>query len=339
MRTNSRIITTVAILGFITTICSCQQGDTPSANGTARKRVRIVTPVAHPSLDETIRGFEDGLAEAGFSRDKLDWVPPLNADGDFSAIGSRLKNALADRPDVLFVLTTPGASQAISLSQAAGVPLVYAAVTDPVKAKIVTSMKASETLATGVSDLYPVDKQVDLFVAIQPSMKRAGLLFNPKEENSLILAEVTKSELAKHQVTAVFYDVSGTSEIAPKARLALDSCDCIIVNGDNLIVQNLAIVVNLCRRERKPLFVGDPDSVRRGAVATVGPSYYSIGRQAGGKAARILKGESAGKVPSDHPSEFDYILNTNAANAMGVGIPEQVWKSREIWESRKSNAQ
>jgi len=340
MNNTRRCVITVAplILALVVFSLSCNQMPNSAPGGAARKCIRIVTPMSHPALDETIRGFQDGLASAGFSGNKIDLAPPLNADGDFSAISSRLKTALADKPDVLFVVTTPAASQAITLSQPAGVPLVYAAVTDPVKAKIVTSMTGSETLATGVSDLYPVDKQVEFFLAIQPNMKKAGLLLNPREENSHILAEATRSELSNRNVEVVFYDVASTSDIAPTAKLALNACDCLIVNGDNLVVKNLGIVVNICRDRRKPLFVGDPDSVKKGAVATVGPSYYSIGRQAGTKAARILNGEAAGKIPSDHPSDFDYIVNTQAAAAMGAAIPETVWKSREIWISSRSTS-
>jgi putative ABC transport system substrate-binding protein len=326
------------VLLLIVVLFSCATGCKQHSGHAGKHIIRIVTPVTHPSLDETIRGFMDGLAENGFSRNELDLrpdsaVPALNANGDFSAITMNIRSALADNPELIFVLSTPAATQAAPLAAEKNVPLVYAAVTDPVKAHIVSSMAKSDTLATGVSDRYPVDKQVELFLQLQPGMRTAAILLNPKEENSNILAAETQAHLTERGVKVRQYFVNSTSEITPRAAEASIDNDALIVNGDNLIVENIGAVVNVCIDNHRPLFVGDPDSVKKGAIATVGPSYYQMGRQAGFKAAQILKGKPAGSIPSDSPSAFDYIINTQAAKAMHLNIPSSIWDTRNIWIS------
>jgi putative tryptophan/tyrosine transport system substrate-binding protein len=328
-------------IGLVFAIGCSSCNSSHSRAGSGIHTIRIVTPVSHPSLDETIRGFLDGLAEKGYPRNTLDLrpdtdVPALNANGDFSAIAPTINSALADKPELIFVVTTPAASQAAKIAAEHHVPLVYAAVTDPVKAGIVSSLTKSSTAATGVSDLYPVDKQVELFIRLLPTLRSAGIILNPKEENSTILASATENELSKHHIVVRRYAVNTTSDIVPRALQAVSENDALIVNGDNLTVQNISAVVNICIEKHRPLFVGDPDSVKKGAVATVGPSYYQMGKEAGYKAALILQGVPAGSIPSNTPTKYDYIINTHSASAMGLNIPEDIWSTRDIWISPAS---
>jgi putative tryptophan/tyrosine transport system substrate-binding protein len=304
-----------------------------SAGGT--RTVVVLTPLSHPSLDQAIDGFRQGLSEKGYSGEKIR-IELKNASGDFTKIASITKASIDMGPALIFVLTTSAASEAIKLTNPAGIPLVYTAATDPVAAGVVSDMSKSETLATGVSDRYPVKEQVETFMRISPNIKTAGLLFNPEEENSRILVEQTIQALEEKGVVGKKYLVNDVSQVSSRTKQAISESDCIIVNGDNLLTENLAEVISLCIAGKKPLFVGDPDSVRKGAVATVGPSYFSLGRQSGFKAAQILAGEDPRTIPSEYPRAFDYVINTNAAKAMGVEIGSDTWASRQIWESKAS---
>lgn len=329
----------VPLLVFIVLASACSSRRDQASRGSARmKLVVAVTPLSHPSLEQSYKGFIQGLKEKGYDEAKVR-IESLNANGDFSRIPSLVKHALEMKPDAIFVVTTPAASATIKITDPARVPLLYTAVTDPVAAKIVTTMDGSETLATGVSDRYPVEEQVRVFSMLQPAMESAGLIFNPAEENSQILVRQTLAALEKIGVKGRKYEVQTAGDLPSQVKQALQANDSIIVNGDNLVTENLATVINLCVTQKKPLFVGDPDSVRKGAIATVGPSYFDIGRQTGNKAAEILGGKSARDIPSEFPNTFDYIINTEAARLMGLDIPDTFWQAREIWESRTTTSE
>jgi putative ABC transport system substrate-binding protein len=331
--TNTRFQLVPIISCLIVGILGCGQIERPAPTAAGKKKIAMIVPVAHPSLEQAVSGFRRGLAEKGLDESRV-FLDERRGNGDFSRVPSLVKAAMDDGAVLVFVLTTPAAADAVKLTNARGVPLVYTAVTDPVAAGIVTAMDKSTTLATGVSDRYPVEEQVSLFFSLQPRMKSAGFLFNPAEENSRILVAETATALQAHGVASRRYEVGDAAAIASRAKLALAENDCLIVNGDNLVTENLSAVVNLCVRERKPLFVGDPDSVRKGAVATVGPSYFDLGVRSGHKAAAILAGTTAGSIPSEYPETFDYIVNIQAAGAMGLEVPASFWGQRAIWESR-----
>jgi len=321
------------ILSFLLLISCKEESNKIETNESNVKKVVIITPLSHPSLDQSIDGFRQGLAEKNYTDDNVEFIF-MNASGNFDKIASLVKSAIAQKPSLIFVLTTPAAAECIQLTNPAQIPLVYTAVTDPVDAKIVTNMEKSETLATGVSDRYPVEEQVRTFMRILPAMKTAALISNPAEANSQILVKQTISNLEANNIKGLKYEVHDASEISSRTKQAILLSDCIIVNGDNLVTENLSEVINICIQSKTPLFVGDPDSVRKGAIATVGPSYFAIGRQAGNKAAQILNGEDPRNIPSEYPRSFDYIVNMKAAEAMGVKIPEDFWSSRQIWESK-----
>lgn len=330
----TRKISTV-FLGFLCVVlisssmgCSNEQ----SKDVTSHK-IYVITPLSHPSLEASIAGFKQGLSENGYPLNKVA-IEYSNANGDFSKVASLVKLAIEAKPSLIFVVTTPAAAEAIKLTNSANIPLVYTAVTDPVSAKIVTAMQRSETLATGVSDKYPVEEQVNFFLKVMPGMKKTGMLYNPAEQNSLILVKETETELKKHAVAVSRYEVHNAAEIPVEIKRLLAENDSVIVNGDNLVMENLTGVINACVQAKKPLFVGDPDSVKKGAVATVGPSYFDIGTRAGAKAAQILGGKSAKEIPSEYPNAFHYIINTKAAELMGIRIPNEFWAQRQIWESQ-----
>jgi len=323
------------ILSIITIICFLNGCDSSVNNNSTVKgsSVVIITPLSQPSLNQSIEGFMAGLQSKGYGKDNIK-IEVMNANGDAAKVKTLIELAISQKPKLIFVLTTPVSSAAIKLTDKARIPLIYCAVTDPVGANIVTAMEKSETLATGVSDRYPVDEQVKLFTLIYPKMKSAAILFNPAEQNSRVLVKQTVDYLKGNNIKANEFKVSKEEDIVEQTKAALNNNDCLIVNGDNLATQNLTMIINLCKEYTKPLFVGDPDSVRKGGVATVGPSYFHIGMLAGYKAAKVLNGEKANLIPSEYPRRFDYIVNVKAAQAMGISIPDKVWAYGNIWESK-----
>lgn len=295
--------------------------------------IYTLKPMAHPSLDEALQGFYQGLQRKG-------WLPRratirhLDAGGDFSRLAGLARTAVTGGASLVFALTTPAAKQAVAVTDPAGVPLVYAAVTDPVEAGVVTSLEGSRTRATGVSDRYPVEEQVRLFALLRAGMQRAGIIFNPAEGNSLILVRRTEKALAGHGASAHRYRVETAAEVPAAAQKAAAENDCVIVNGDNLATRHLAAVAWACREAETPLFVGDVASVAQGAVASVSPNYRHIGLVAGLQAARILEGEEPGRIPSALPQRFDYAVNPRAARSAGLAIPPELWLERDLWVSR-----
>jgi len=72
------------------------------------------------------------------------------------------------------------------------------------------------------------------------------------------------------------------------------------------------------------VYSADTDSVGRGAVASLGFDYYDVGRQTGQQVVRVLRGERPGDMPVESIGKLSLFLNSQAATAMGVTVPDAV---------------
>jgi putative ABC transport system substrate-binding protein len=315
------------LLALVALCTACAPGDLFRRGGT---RVCTVTPLDHPSLSAAIEGFRTRLT-ATTPKNTIAFRS-YNAAGDASLVPDLLNRTIRQRCALVFVVTTSAAQLARSLVAARGIPVVYTAVTDPVGAGIVQSMSGDTLPITGVTDLFPVDAQIALFVAADPGARSAAILYNPTEQNSQVLVAKTEAALRARGLATSRDTATDRLAIPAVAAAAAQSADMLIVNGDNLFTGSLDAVIAAAEAAHKPLFVGDPESVRRGGIATVGPDYHLLGERAADKAWVILSGRTtAGEIPSEDPTSYSYYINVRAARRMGLQLPLDAFQAAPVW--------
>jgi putative ABC transport system substrate-binding protein len=289
----------------------------------AEKVVVAVTAIEkHPALDACRDGVRDALKAAGYVSGKnLEFIYE-EAKGD-PAIATKIAQKFAkDKPNVIVAISTPSA-QAIAKTTV-GIPVVFTAVTDPLGAQIVPNMNRPGGYTTGISDLAPVKKQFDLIMEITPDARRIGVLFNPKESNSRTLVRLMKMAATNNFLTVVETPVAKSSDVAAAAETLKGKADVIFVPTDNTVIAMLDAVIKVGIDSQIPVYAGDIDSVKHGAVAAVGFDYYSVGFQTGNLVVRILKGARPGTIPVAVVEDTFLHVNPGMAEKMGVTIPQDV---------------
>jgi putative ABC transport system substrate-binding protein len=108
------------------------------------------------------------------------------------------------------------------------------------------------------------------------------------------------------------------------AQGLVGKADVIFVPTDNTIVSALDAVIKVGLDNRIPVYAGDVDAVKRGAIAAIGVDYYSVGWQAGNIVVRILGGAQPGKIAVAGVEETDLYVNPGTAAKIGVTIPEEL---------------
>ena len=96
------------------------------------------------------------------------------------------------------------------------------------------------------------------------------------------------------------------------------------VPTDNTVVSALEAAIAVADENDIPFYAGDTDSVKRGALASIGFNYFDVGVETGKVVARVLKGEKPGDIDVTFASGTDLFVNKSAAEKMGVTIPEAV---------------
>ncbi|MDT0502377.1 MULTISPECIES: ABC transporter substrate-binding protein [unclassified Halomonas] len=282
----------------------------------------ITQIVEHPALDASRQGALDELAERGYVEGENLEVDFQNAQGDTSIAAQIARKFAGDRPDLVLAISTPSAQAAASALQD-DTPIVFTAVTDPLIAKLVSDMEAPGANITGVVDAPPLQAQLQLIRDMFPEAKRLGVIYNPGEANSVSQAEKLNAMAPELGFELVEVTASRTSEVMGAARSLAGRADAIYVPVDNTVVSALESVLKVGYDADIPVFTGDNSSVERGALASLGFSYYDMGRQTGAMIADILGGEKAGDLPVGTVEKLELILNRDAAEQIGYEIPAE----------------
>ena len=293
------------------------------------KKVVLVTQIVeHPALNAVRRGLQDVLVKNA-SQSVIDLkIVYKNAQGSIPLAGQLARKFSAEKADAIVAISTPSA-QTLKTALRGATPLVFAALTDPIGAKLVKDMEAPGNNITGVTDLPPFDKQMAFIKRVVPNVKRLGVLYNPGEANAVASLAFLKGELSPLGINIVPSAVNRSSEVSQATKRLLKEVDAIYIPNDNTVVSGLEAAVKICHEAQMPLFAADILLVERGLVGMIGFDYYAIGQQTGAIVQRILDGEDAGRISVENPTNLKLILNSKAAKKMGVSFSEDLLKQAE----------
>ena len=294
----------------------------------AEKSVAITAIVEHQALDAVRDGVKAELKAAGFEAGKNLKLEYQSAQGNNGTAAQIARKFVGARPDVIVAIATPSAQAVVAASK--DIPVVYSAVTDPVAAKLVKTWGASGTNVTGVSDLSPLDKHLELIKRVVPNARRVGVIYSPGEANSVAIVDALKKAVPAAGLALVESAAARTVDVASAAQSLADKVDVIYAPTDNNVMSAFEGIVKVAQQAKIPVVAADTDAVKRGAVAALGLNYYDIGQQTGKIVVRILQGQAPGAIASQTSNTFELHVNPGAALKQGVTLPEQLVKSAKV---------
>ena len=270
------------------------------------------------SLDAALSGFEAGLEESGLDVS----LDVQNAQGDQATANTIAGTFASGDYDLVLAIATPAAQAAAQA--VTDVPVLFTAVTDPVSAQLVESNEAPGGNVTGTTDANPVVEQLTLLTELDPEAERVGIVYSSGEANSEVQVEWAKEAAADLGLEIVEATVSNSSEVQQAAN-SLSDVDAIYVPTDNAVVTALETLIGVAQDRQIPLIPAEGDSVERGGVATYGISYEKLGAQTAEMAVQILtEGADPASMPVETLTEPELFVNPEAAESMGVEIPQSV---------------
>ena len=276
--------------------------------------------VEHPALDAVLKGLQDYLKDNGVSAEFKVHNAQANM-GTATQIGQQM---IGEKSDLLVAIAT---AQALSKAPAdLKRPMLFTAVTDPVAAGLVEAIDKPGEFVTGVSDLLPVEKHLEMITTYKPDIKTLAILYNAGEANSKAIVASVKELSSKFGFTVVEATAPKTADVYAAAKSLVGRCDAVFIPTDNTIVAALESVIKVGTQNKLPIFAADVDSVARGAVAAMGFDYYKHGYQTGAMAKKVLEGAAPGSLPVEFQKELQLQINLKAAEAMGAPAPEMLIK-------------
>jgi putative ABC transport system substrate-binding protein len=322
-----KVILAGLLLSFMVTGCSNGPQKTGSSNDAAGDKVYkvgVTQFVAHPALDLDQAGFLAQMKEEGFVEGKNVSFDIKNSQGDPNLAKTIADKFTADKVDVILAITTPSSQAAAQATKGSGIPVVFIAVSDGVGAGLMREIgQATGTNITGVYSADPVEQQMDLIREIQPSARRLGIIFNAGEANSVSNVQRIKTYL-EGKMEIVEATAASSNEVQLVAQSLAGRVDAVFMPQDNTVMSAVDALIRVCQEQDLPLYTGDTESVKKGALATLGNDEYDCGRQGAVLVARILRGEEAGTIVPEEIRKRTLLINQGAAEKYGITIPQAV---------------
>jgi putative ABC transport system substrate-binding protein len=279
--------------------------------------VASANPFAH-----LVAAFRQGLNELGYHVDRNVAIEFRWAEGKSDKLPA-LAGDLVDRK--VAVIVAGGVAAAFAAKAAATtIPIVFNIGGDPIKLGLVTSLRRPGGNATGVN-IFTTDlaaKRLGLLRELVPTAALIGVLVNPN--NPTAESQTKDVQDAARAVGQEIQIVHAASEeaLGPTfTTLAQRSAGGLLVGADPFLNSRRNLVVALAARHGIPTMYEQREFALAGGLMSYGTSLIDGYRQVGLYTGRILKGEKPAELPVVQSTRFEFVINLNAAKALGLDVP------------------
>jgi putative ABC transport system substrate-binding protein len=295
-----------------------------AARGQQRERMRRIGVLMNLTADDPdgpsrITAFAQGLQEAGWVvgrniRIEYRWSADLDERARFAT------ELVALAPDVL--VASGGAALDPLLRATRTVPIVFAAVIDPVGTGWVESLAQPGGNATGFTsfEVSIAAKWLELLEQIAPNVKRVAVIRGGGNGIGQLGAIQTAAPAFGVDVTPV--GVSTASEIERGlTSFARGPNGGLILTLSAAAQAHRSLIIDLAARHKLPAVYPYRLFVTAGGLTSYGPDPIEQYRLAAGYVDRILKGEKPGDLPVQAPTKYELVLNLKTAKTLGIDVP------------------
>jgi putative ABC transport system substrate-binding protein len=271
-----------------------------------------------------IDAFLQRLRELGWLDGRTMTIEYRWAEGRNEHLADMAAELVRRKVDVIFTSATPptiAAKQATSI-----IPIVFAAVGDPVSAGVVDSLSRPGGNTTGLSlqQTDAVGKRLELLRELVPALRRLAIMANTGNASARLdmrEAETTARALGLESVTS---EVPRREDIAPAFEPLKGRVDALYVCNDPLMTTNRVRINTLALGARLPTAYGNREYVEAGGLMSYGANFLDLYRRAAELVDKVLRGAKPADLPVEQPIKFDLIINQITAKALGLELPATV---------------
>ncbi len=327
MLKKTRITTLVLtlLLGLLAAGCGSEktaEKAAPAEPAAQVPTIGIIQLVEHPSLNTIYEGTVASLAAEGFVDGETVNIDYQNAQNDPTNQQTICQKFVSNNYDLIIAIATPAAQSAAGRTK--DIPIVFAAITDPIGAGLVADLDHPGGNVTGTSDAVSAAAIMDLAREIQPDLKTVGALYNTGEPNSVSVINDLKDYAEANGLQIIEGTMTNSSEVQQAVTSLMGKVDAVFSPIDNTVASAMPLVAKTAIESGVPVYVGADSMVQDGGLATCGIDYDMLGEETGKMAARILNGESPADIPVVTMRDFTVYLNADTMEAIGIEVPQSV---------------
>jgi putative ABC transport system substrate-binding protein len=289
------------------------------------RRIGLLIPVSEANAAANVEAFRRGLRDLGDVEDVNVAFEYRYADGKDNLLSRFAAELVQAGVDVILTWGTPAALAAEEGSSK--IPIVMAAIADPIGTGVVQSMARPGGNITGVTSIaIEIDgKRLQLLREITPTLSRVGVFWNPANPVGKLLVNQTKLAANSLGLELLMIPIQDAGHFEQAfATISRERPDGLTVNSDTLFLDNQSRILDFVTRARMPATYPYREFVDAGGLMYYGPNYPDLFRLAAIYVDKILKGAKPGDLPVEQPTKFELVINLKTAKALGLTVPQSL---------------
>ena len=313
-----KMLSMVLAMAMALSLTAC--GSNEAADASSEYVVGICNYVDDASLNQICDNIQNRLAEIGTEKGVNFTVKYDNCMADANVMEQIISDFIADDVDLMVGVATPVAMAMQADTEDNQIPVIFAAVSDPLATGVVESIEAPGANVTGTSDFLDTTAVMNLIFAANPEADKIGLLYDLGQDASTTAINDAKAYLDAKNIEYVERTGTTVDEVSLAAdALIADEVDAIFTPSDNTIMQAELTIYEKLADAGIPHYTGADSFALNGAFLGYGVDYANLGVETANMIAEVLLD---GKEPATLPVKtFDNgtaTINTEVCEKLGL---------------------
>jgi putative ABC transport system substrate-binding protein len=273
-------------------------------------------------LRRQLAAVREGLREAGYIDGQNVVIEFRFAEGQFDRFPSLAGDLVRRQVAVLMATSNAGALAAKQATTT--IPIVFSVGDDPVKTGLVDTLHRPSGNVTGVYQFAAglEAKRLGLLHDLVPNATTIAALVHPNYSGAEMQVRDLDEAASRLGVQVLIVTANTEGDFRPAfVTLAQRGAGALLVCASPFFNSQRQQLVLLAARHGVPAIYEWREFAEAGGLMSYGTSLSDAYRQAAVYAGRILKGTKPADLPILQSSKFEFLINLNAAKALGLDVP------------------
>jgi putative ABC transport system substrate-binding protein len=268
-----------------------------------------------------IAALLSGLRELGYIDGTNIRIEFRWAEGNYDLLPQLAAEYEHLKVDVLVTHGTPGTLAAKAASKT--IPIVAAAIGDPVITGVVTSIAQPGGNITGVAHFSPelAVKRLEILTQAFPPLKRVAIVLNPDNPLAEPILRALEAAATSLQVDVYRLPVRGPNAFSDAlSSLIAENVEALVLVDDGMLIANAKEIGGMSSAQRLAS-IGFTEFARGGGLLGYGVNFPAMFSRAAILVDRLLKGTKPADLPIEQATRFEIVVNLRTAKALNLTIP------------------
>ena len=291
------------------------------------RRLGLLLPYiqSDPQAQARVSAFMAALQERGWTDGRNVRLEFRYTDGQSNRLPALAADLVQRNVDAILTAGTESTDAARKATKT--IPIVMAAVGDPIAAGFITSLARPGGNITGASLLATelTAKRLQLLKEVLPGLSRLAVPWSSANASVLQKLKQIQAAAPEFGVQLHSFELRVPDDLDKSFESAVQfKAQAVMTTEDAIQITYRTRVVELGRRYKIPVASEFAEFAQAGALMSFGPSILDQFRYAASYVDNLFKGAKPADLPVEQATKFELVINLKTAKALGVAIPSSL---------------